>query len=1157
MNRYVKISAALAAFALLLVVMGLSTQNVVHAQDPEADVMGTYVCSHDADATPRPSCSEGDATFDIVITNASATPGHASSTIEIFNSNLARVGDENPGVDLDPDTENDNYDNPDANPKVIKLASGNTTLRVTVVRKSSDLMDGGVPDSGIATAITVDGVQVAPIQIKGFNGNDIQITYAPGGSQFAVIESVTVDNVKPQLITNSPAAPLIVQDKVALTFSADLTDGGSGYSKNVGRAGDAGPASMDIDDMVGDEGPLNDATTGNPTEKGGVRLVVAGNVVELKASNFEKIDGGWRVSKTINSSAIQSINANVPWYFVTRDRAGNTTRTTTRISGGGGEHEAMALTDAKYKGSLHEFTFVGSSIRITRQDAKKNNVTGNRQSILTFAPGTGTFTFANDIDDPLFGSPRKAEIDDLIAQITDPTNPLNQIDVPKADFAVGDYLYTCPFAGEAANTASEAARDAAATEIADNGNTSANNVRDDVITEVDAANVAQIAACGAGKRVSYEILGSNLITVDSESLRLVSAETGVGYNSGTKKDKTQKNSIKVVFADDGKTENDGTGSGLDASTVTASAFSVSGNSVESVTVVKNSVYLTLAENLGSTERPSVSAGSGQLADKAGNGFSGRRVDKAEDSLGPNLTLSKSADLSNDRVTVTITTDEQLGKLPTVSVVQAAGADGKAAAVFEDDADGKSVHVGNVNTVSQTGAKTYSFSKSDSSAGEFNVYVTAEDTGGNESAVGDKKSSSDADSFSFELDKALNGGDDPIFSVADFEDVTDLPAGTTTAEIEQVDPLIVTVDFSGEGLARGKEYSRDSFRTVELTSAKLRVTFSDGSFEDRTFNLTTEISSPNSVKFTIPLLNPKIGAYKLTVKAVDSAGNVRIDGTGTTAQDLVGEWDVVKPSPVDIDLAPGWNLVSLPFQPANPAINSVINASHPAEIVMTFDNASQVWMVSRRDAETGLFVGDIVVMTASTAYFILTENFQAIRMLRPPLATAAAAPPPPPAITVVKGWNLVPIVSNNVPVPEGVAADEYFGTLGADGWLKALTFDTLSRTWASVTPGDTVTLTHGDGEDNPCTGKLPVEADVEDRSEPCQMGEYNERSKDNDEAAVEADPTANPPVVAADASDGGDGFDNAYDGEDRVTLRVPVVVGKGYWLYSNVDGVIIP
>ena len=69
---------------------------------------------------------------------------------------------------------------------------------------------------------------------------------------------------------------------------------------------------------------------------------------------------------------------------------------------------------------------------------------------------------------------------------------------------------------------------------------------------------------------------------------------------------------------------------------------------------------------------------------------------------------------------------------------------------------------------------------------------------------------------------------------------------------------------------------------------------------------------------------------------------------------------------------------------------------------------------------------------------------------------------------MKGWNLVPVVSNAIPTPAGVAADNYFGTLGGGtdaGWLKALTFDTLVRTWTSVTPGETMTLSPGD--DNPC------------------------------------------------------------------------------------------
>ena len=242
--------------------------------------------------------------------------------------------------------------------------------------------------------------------------------------------------------------------------------------------------------------------------------------------------------------------------------------------------------------------------------------------------------------------------------------------------------------------------------------------------------------------------------------------------------------------------------------------------------------------------------------------------------------------------------------------------------------------------------------------------------------------------------------------------------------------------------------------------------------------------------------------------------------------------------------------------------------------MTFDNVSKVWMVSRRDAETGLFVGDIAVLSANTAYFVRTDNFQPIRMLRPPLATAAAAPPPPPAIAVVEGWNLVPVVSNEVPTPDAIAADVYFGTLGAGseaGWLKALTFDTLVRTWVSVTPGSSVTL--GDGDINPCTG-LPVDpARVAAGTEPCQIGQYDEKSTGTGDY-LEGEKLPAPPTAAdatdpfatlrddegnanADIDGARDGFIGRFDSNDRVTIGTPVLVGKGYWLYSTIDGVIIP
>ena len=89
----------------------------------------------------------------------------------------------------------------------------------------------------------------------------------------------------------------------------------------------------------------------------------------------------------------------------------------------------------------------------------------------------------------------------------------------------------------------------------------------------------------------------------------------------------------------------------------------------------DSVYLTLAENLAPDEQPAVTIASGSITDKAGNAFGGRRIDKAADGLGPNLSLAESGDLSDEKVTITITTDEQLASLPTVRLGRVINSDG--------------------------------------------------------------------------------------------------------------------------------------------------------------------------------------------------------------------------------------------------------------------------------------------------------------------------------------------------------------------------------------------------------------------------------------------------------------------------------------------------
>ena len=661
--------------------------------------------------------------------------------------------------------------------------------------------------------------------------------------------------------------------------------------------------------------------------------------------------------------------------------------------------------------------------------------------------------------------------------------------------------------------------------------------------------------------VEYQLKGVGLITVDSTAPQVASAaavQTGHNWSSakpaGTRlrteaalADKDT--SIRVTFTD---------ASGLAADTVTASSFSVAGNTVESVLLVDvvgadsatpvqripNDVFLTVGTALASNARPNVSVIGGTITDKAGNAVVSGTY-KATDKLGVGLTASLSGTLSMKEIKVTITADEQLLAAPTQVVKQLTSA-----------TNSKTLGgaIGST-TMTQTGALTYVHTTKIAQApgaigSELLLYYTADDTGSNTGKLGHATDGANAAAIVVEFDESLNGGHNPKVSVSD--KVATCTSGVTAAgsctaadgpSVESVDPMIVTIDWNRRcatlacsGTAgstadgESKEYARDSYKTVTLTSAKLKYTDSAGVFTTDTIDLDVGVTSPDNKRFTIPVSAPKVGKYELQIKAVDLAGNDNLSNTtAAVPQTLKWTWQVSAALPVKLKMSPGWNLVSLPFQPANPAINSVIAATHPADIVMTFDNANQIWLVSRRDASTGLFAGDVAVMTSNTAYFVRTDNFQELSILRPPVATAAAAPPPPPAIAVVPGWNLVPVVSMSIPLPYAIEADNYFATLqsGANkGWLKAMTFDPLARTWTSVTPG--FTSSYAVGAINPCTNAALVPADVVAQTELCQSGAH-------------VDTTA------------GGGFNTS----DTVALSPPVLIGKGYWLYATAAGVVIP
>jgi len=1118
---YTKITAALAAFVLLFIAIGVSTTGTVSAQAASITVVPSTGTTVTADGKKNNTvcsvatttgCVAGDGTYVITVNDqgrtsddtrmetitvtvkngdlATVTPAYAADgnakTITLVETDIATdiftrtVTTKHASTGLQGDfpvaevttatstTEfivlgwddtagNDSIDGNDpiftnAMRAVIVAAGVAQPVNVITHADNKELADSrditGITSAGVVTIATMASITSVgdrffvpgvAVESKAFSGNTLTVTYKPTGT-LGISKSITVDNVKSSLVSNSPAVDLITKSAKTVNFNADITDTGAGYptkSSNVVLNNTAGT-------------------------KGRIQLFVgsvASGAVTLPSSAYSAITNGYNLNVNFSSTDIANIGPRVPFWIEAEDLAGNVKKATAGYKG-----NATATTDNV---SIIDSSLIGMGDSMLNGHSVSVYCSGvkSTQAVTAFASSTGDMTFG--------------------------------------------VAFGC----------------------------------------VPAANQ------------EYEIVGVGLITVDSVAPTVSSAaavQTGHNWSStkaaGSRirsglSDKDT--SIRVTFTD---------ASGLMASTVTPASFNVAGNTVTSTLLVDvvgenaaapvqrtpNDVFLTLGTALASSGRPNVSIIGGIITDKAGNAVVSGTY-KATDKLGPGLATSKSANFSKKEIKVTIVADEQLLAAPVAKVNQLTSAS-VSTTLGGDIAS---------TTMAQTGALTYVHTTKIAQApgaigSELMMYYTASDTSSNTAKAGHATDGANPAAIIVEFDEALNGGSNPKVSVSDkVAEVTSGNVVTTGAisssnvgpSIEAVDPLIVTIDFNKrckvvactataeyDALGESKEYARDSYKTVTLTKATMKVTFSDGTFETTTFDVATDITSPDSKRFTIPVSAPKVGQYELSIQAVDLAGNNNLSApTAVAAQTLKYDWKVTAALPVKLALSPGWNLISLPFQPANPAVNSVIGATHPADIVMTFDNANQVWLVSRRDADSGLFTGDVAVMTSNTAYFVRTNNFQELSLLRPPVATAAAAPPPPPAISVVPGWNLVPVVSLTIPLPVGIAADSYFGTLQAGvnrGWLKAMTFSPLTRTWTSVSPLGKATYVVG--ATNPCTGVALNATNVANQTEPCQNAAYT--------------------IVTANGG---------FDGSDTVALKTPVLVGKGYWLYATAAGVIIP
>ena len=223
-------------------------------------------------------------------------------------------------------------------------------------------------------------------------------------------------------------------------------------------------------------------------------------------------------------------------------------------------------------------------------------------------------------------------------------------------------------------------------------------------------------------------------------------------------------------------------------------------------------------------------------------------------------------------------------------------------------------------------------------------------------------------------------------------------------------------------------SFDSHKTVELLSASL-----DGT------DIKADVSSIDSIKFLYKASGLTFAEHTLVVKVKDEAGNEK---------EFTHKFDVKARASVKVSLAPGWNLVSLPGEPADSSIDAVLAKSPDVSTVITYDPTIPGGFLVAVRGSGGTYSGTLETMDASRGYWVLTTTFAPIELDIPPLAEGSAGVLPP-TISIAKGWNLVPIIdiSGTKGVGDLISSQDYFAS--AIDIAAVYFFDTIANSWTFI------------------------------------------------------------------------------------------------------------
>ena len=525
--------------------------------------------------------------------------------------------------------------------------------------------------------------------------------------------------------------------------------------------------------------------------------------------------------------------------------------------------------------------------------------------------------------------------------------------------------------------------------------------------------------------------------------------------------------------------------------------------------LENAVFLELADDLLADETPDVTIVPNGVEDWAGKEQDDGDVE-ADDWISPKFTIVSITSTretaqdevlagDGDEVTVVVTSDERLDQTrPTVTVnyvnAPSGSVDTKGMASCRDDGNpeeeadwtgkrdrGEIVNSNDCqdsgmakgdeinNTVEKVSNTEWIVTVTEpDKTGYYSFRVSGKDRSSQENPGSEGIAPADIVTDFFDSDGDVNT-DDAVFWEGDKNlakpnvRVSGIMITDDEPDIEYRSPLFVEIDFtqnhsgdcrddddsdytSANCMNENSEYAEDNFDDVVITMFEL-----DG------VDMTDSVKTTDDQTFLVSLENVSVGDHTFKVQAMDQAGN-ELDDV------LEIDFEVSDREPFERRLNPGWNLVSLPGEPADSSIASVFGSGVEVRTVYTYDPVVPGgWMVAVRETLDSDWQGDLMEINGQRGYWVLSDAIQDWEVSIPRLAGGAAGtgtPIQPPSIPLYAGWNLIPVTD--------ITGDEDRTVINAKAYLESLNdgieaarvlgFNTIMNEWSTIN-------TEGDATDN--------------------------------------------------------------------------------------------